>query len=370
MIIIWALFDLQVIAYRLFHAEWNPLDAGMDSPENMTLESLEKIAKELTDMAAQATATFRSGGGVDEADPRLRVLIERHDLLANASRAADRLGINEETLRTSAFEPKDLVRYLRYLQQRLNRWLKVFQKSGFRPRYTLVGYAHHAAGTSKGRYKAKSLGIKQSVATVRFSVPAITALLYAVEGVVEQLGMLPSRGKFGDLATDSPRGSKPLFGKQQRSKITAALFTVYRDLFVRPVKNARDEIVTSEYNRDFAEKAEAAISDGKPDPGLEPLLPDWRKRPVKPLYGGTPARRLLAQGVDYGAGNRDPQDPAVWVPKRVASERKTETDVARALRANPQARCHFRTQADRLEADFGGGFGKRLSTPQDHPPQR
>lgn len=361
MYILWALFDLQVIAYRLFHAEWNALDGGMESPEYWTLESLEKVAKTLSRLAQKTKESFSSGSRIAELDPELKAFIKRNRLLTKASRTAARLGINRQALETGAFDKKELELYLRWLQKRLQKILKWLGKRSYRPRLSMIGYGHHARA-SDARYVpkqiresgGKSLEIKDSAATFRFSVPAVSALLYAVETVVEQVGALPSPAWVG-IGPDRPSAStKPLFSTRQKSKIAAALFTIYRDLFVRPTKNGRDGVVKSEYEQ-LAKDAQAAIDNNRPDPGLEPLHPKEGAPPMKPLLSGVPARRQLALGArDPGSYEKDIQEPGIWTPKRVSAEHKAGTAAIRDLRKNPRARRHFRDRAQAFDEEFGG----------------
>lgn len=367
MALIWALFDLQVIAYRLFHAEWNALDAGMDSAENMTVESLQKIARTIADMGKRAAKLFRTGMGLKDSDPELLRFILDNNLIKVARKNVARLNIKPATLGTRAAERQAITAYLQYLKGRLQEIERIFNRRSVRPRLTVSGYAAHAAGVSKARFapgpirdpKARSLGIKQSVATARFSLPALTALLYAVEGVVKEVGALPSGGKVRRDPTGQFRGGKALLQKRQRKQLIERLFTTYRDLFVRSHFNSRDGVEKDEY-LELAQQAEQAIANEQPDPGLEPLTPQWQARPFKPLYPGVPARRLLALGKDDGSLEGDFQDPARWAPKRVSAERKAETDAIRSLASDASARRHFRDRAARIDKEFGSGLTHRL----------
>lgn len=371
MFIIWALFDLQVIGYRLFHSEWNPADAGPDSGERMTLGSLQKIAATMEEMAGATAAAFKNGGTLETIGPKLRAYIDSNDLLALAQKNASALGIDEEALASGAFDVHSLALCLRYLQRQLGTIKKLFMKRAYRRRLTLVGYANHAAGHSKARFtsKARKQLSKQTATTARFSVPALTGLLYAVEGVVGGLGSLPLRGKIRTSADGRVEGSRPLLGKQQRQQVVAALFTIYRDLFVRSVFNATDGVDEKEYPN-LAREAEQAIAQGLGDPGLEPLHLEWAKRPIKPLFGGVRARRLIAWSQhDPGTYSLDPQDPCRWEPKRIDDEKKNDTRALRKLLTNPKARRHFRTKAERLDKGFGQAFSLRLAQEVGEPPE-
>ena len=379
MVIVWALFDLQVIAYRLFHAEWNPLDAGMDSPENMTLESLQKIAGTISDMGNRATKAFQKGQGVDQADPELRDFIAENDLLSVARKNAVRLKIGGLSSSNRVAERQAIASYLRYLQGRLAEIERIFARRAIRPRLTVTGYAAHAAGVSRGRFapgpirdpKARALESKQSVATARFSLPAMTALLYAVESVVGELGALPSGGRVRREADGQFKGGRPLFKTQQRKQLIARLFAIYRDLFVRSQFNGWNSVSVETCER-LALEAESALASGRPNPGLEPPKAGWRSRPVKPLFPGVPATVLLSNGIpdaDRVTGRKTPRRKADWKPNRVAAERKAETRNVRALSTDPKARRHFRLRADRIDEEFGAIFGHRLEPPEGEPPE-
>lgn len=370
MFIIWALFDLQIIGYRLFHSEWNAADAGPESGERMTLGSLQKLADDTEQMAGAAAAAFRNGGTLETIGPKLRAYIDNNDLLALAQKNAAALGIDEESLASGAFGVHSLALCLRYLQRQLGTIKKLFMKRAYRRRLTLVGYANHAAGHSKARFtnKARMQLSKQTATTARFSVPALTGLLYAVEGVVGGLGSLPLRGKLRTSADGRMEGSRPLLGKQRRQQVVAALFTIYRDLFVRSVFNAEDGVSEKEYAK-FAQNAQASMDQGRGDPGLEPFRPEWQERPIRPLLGGVPARRQIALSQhDPGSYDLDPQDPRWWTPKRVDDEKKNGTRVVRKLLSNPEARRLFRTKAERLDKRFGQAFSSRLAPEGDEPP--
>lgn len=366
MVIIWALFDLQVIAYRLFHAEWNALDAGMDSTENMTVGTLQQIARTIAEMAKRTAKAFKNRKRISELDPELRDFVLENDLVNVARQNAARLKISRTSVKDRAHEREAIAGYLQYLQGRLTEIGRVLGNGRDRRRLTLVGYAAHAAGTSKGRFravplddkKARALESKQSVATARFSLPALTALLYAAEGVVSELAKIPSGGNVVRNADGLFSGGRSLLQPKQRKNLIACFFPIYRDLFVRSGNNGFNTVSKQACER-HALEAEAAIAAGLPNPGLEPPAPGWRSRNAKPLFPGVPASVLLSNGLP-NARSEEQMNPKSWRPNRVAAERKAETRNVRSVAGNSKARRLFRDLSIRVDYQFGGVVEGRL----------
>lgn len=375
MVVVWALFDLQVIAYRLFHAEWNPLDAGMESPESMTGESLEKLAKELLQFARGCDEAFRSGRQIDDLPSDLHAFIADHKLIEHAERHAAALGIDAASIRDGGFDRRALERYLRYLRHWFERILAFCAQEGRTPGQDFVAYANHAAGKSKARYAASrdragvgggTAPLHRRVASLRFSVPALTALLYAIDHVFDELNKL----ELGYEGSDGKRFRSPIFGKRELGRVRRHLYAIYRDLFVRPVNHGDTTLGEAEHQR-YLTEARAMVAKGGEDPGLEPI-PTSALQPAQPLYGGTPARPQLARpqparhpltgAKEKIPAGRNTKGPSEWEARRIHSDRTDEVEAIRTVVDNPEVHHEFAAEAEQLDEDFGSSMSRRLSS--------
>jgi hypothetical protein len=85
--ILWCLFDLQVMAARLFHAEWNALETGgMHDPRLVSVRAVKALVSELLEWAEKIEKAFKAGASEREISESLRQFIKEHDLEAHARR--------------------------------------------------------------------------------------------------------------------------------------------------------------------------------------------------------------------------------------------------------------------------------------------
>ncbi|WP_156787184.1 hypothetical protein [Erythrobacter sp. SD-21] len=212
--ITWALFDLQVICFRLFHAEWNALEGGMESPHACKLETLESLAKEIQRYGREIDLAVTSGSSFEDLSSELREFIEDNGLVEKAHEVFSGLAENGEMPPISVIKVQ-VNRYFKSLKPKLEKLLKYLQYHRAERRPNLIGHAH-LIGASLGnpvpkafqKSDDKSLHIRHTASTVRYFVPALTALLYSVERIVSELNYLP------DLLGVH---SRPLFWKSQET---------------------------------------------------------------------------------------------------------------------------------------------------------
>uniref|UniRef100_UPI0026394A1C hypothetical protein n=1 Tax=uncultured Sphingomonas sp. TaxID=158754 RepID=UPI0026394A1C len=156
MTIMWGLFDLQIIAYRIHHAEWNPLEAGLDNPENATLESVANVINEMYKMAKLAKDEFNDGKSIDSVDNKLRMFVDEHELMKHAARNAASLGIKQEKIDRGEFDVVDVAKYLDFLQNKLMPIIAGFEESRTRRSQNILEFIRGAGGTHKIRLQTQS----------------------------------------------------------------------------------------------------------------------------------------------------------------------------------------------------------------------
>ena len=354
---VWALFDLQVIAYRLFHAEWNGLEAGLESPEACTLESLEAIATDVSKLVSESKAAFENGLRTEDLSQDLQNLIATNNLLGKAKAIAGASGEKQHERGFIELQ-KEVELYFKYIEEKFGEVFQFFDKRRRRPRTNLLGYAHIANDKRRGhvpdtviKHNGKSYEIKHDVATTRFSIPAVAGLYYAVDRIVDDLHELPK-------LLDSR--AKPFFASKRSVK--EALFTVLRDLFVRPAKNGSDYVVGErEYFGILGPEAERLKEITGMDDGLEPMRPTWREEPDMPFRQGVSAGNLLSDGKDLGREDVDHKDPRIWEAKRPRATHTSNVRALKNLRERPEGKkAHFVQRAAKLDDDFGSAVRNRL----------
>ena len=354
---VWALFDLQVVSYRLFHAEWNCLEAGLESPEAYTLESLEAIAKDVNKLVLEAKDACENGLKLEDLSQDLQDLIFANDLFGKAGAIVE-ASREKQGERGVAELQKNLDLYFRFIESKFGDIFQFFDKRRRRPRTNLLGYAHIGNDTRRGnipdtviKRNGKSYEIKHDVATTRFSIPAVAGLYYAVDRIVDDLNELPK--SFDPSA-------KPFFVSKVSTK--EALFTVLRDLFVRPAKNGSDYVIgKKEYFGTLGPEAERLKESTGIDEGLETMRPTWREEPDMPLRQGVSARNQLSDGKDLGLEDVDQKDPRIWEAKRPRATHSSNVRALKNLRERPEGKkAHFVERAAKLDDDFGAAVKNRF----------
>ena len=367
--IIWALFDLQVICFRLFHVEWNALEGGMDSPHACKLETLESLARQIQRYGTEIDRGVASGGSLNDLSSELREFIRDNGLVEKAHGVLGGLAEDGEVPPISSIKGQ-VNRYFKLLERKLEKLLKVLQYHRSERRPNLIGHAHligasHGNPVPKSFHKSggKSFHIRHPASTVRYSVPALTALLYSVERIVAELDFLPN------LLGLHPR---PLFGSRRKLvQIERALFAIYRDLFVRPVrsgwqKDDNDVSLSEHYEQEIAPAVEKIKKAGGRDPGLEPLHDDWRERPSRPLLGGATPEELISPSDDPRGQDPGRKKPGVWKPGKIDRELPKNTRALRDLPNHPEASPHFQRQAKKVKKDFADDLAKRFMHGSDN----
>jgi hypothetical protein len=348
MLIIWALFDLQVIAYRLFHAEWNATDAGMDNSLNMSGQTLEKVGSELLEFATKADFEFRRGMSLNDVPADLANFIATYDLERHARRHVAALGIASGDLMKAKFE---VGRYLEFLSRFMGLLVARLRRQGNVPSEDVVTYIKQQGRKLKVRTRPKSKlkrPMHESVASLRFDLPPLAGLYFAVENVIEQLSAV-------QIPVGLPEGrSKKVFDCRAQSSISRDLFTIYRDLFVRPAKNGHAKIGDVERAK-YEQEASAQLAEGKPDPGLEKL----GKGHGVPLNPGVPAIPQLAT-VDGAAVSRNDEKPGGWKAREVSSAHRLPKKAVDDILANPEDHGDMADRAKRADRTFRNVVTNRI----------
>lgn len=126
MYITWALFDLQIICFRLFHAEWNALEGGMESPHACKLETLESLAKQIHKFGKEIDRAVTRGGSFDGLSKELREFIKDNGLVEKAHEVIGGLGEDGEVPSISAIKVQ-VNRFFKSLEPKLEKLLRFLQ---------------------------------------------------------------------------------------------------------------------------------------------------------------------------------------------------------------------------------------------------
>jgi hypothetical protein len=257
MMMIWALFDLQIISYRLFHAEWNALEGGaFDDANIVTIAGMRELMVELNKVAKLARKDFEAGKDVDDVGKKLRVFIEHHELLGHAQRNAQLLGLDENDLadaETLATARKSISTYLSWLGKTMQSLInKIVAAKGERSvtatdrakiHAKIKGASHrHEIGIPKPAAtrsgKLGTLEDKRESSVERFSLPVVAAICMAVRRIIDDIGSLPIDDSILSLDLSSESKKTRLFQERTQAKITGEFIRLYRALYVRDKNHA------------------------------------------------------------------------------------------------------------------------------------
>jgi len=348
MSIIWMLFDLQIVSYRLFRAEYAPLDQPLIHARYMTLSSFEKEMRDVKEMAIQCQDAFDACVSYVDLPEELAEFIEESELKAIATM---------QLLKLSATKPDEdaVLAEVKRMLDRAAKWTRRLERLwskrthafslGFR-RVRKSEYEVHLPTMPQ----ALAFDSGQSSTAIQFGAPSVTLLLFSVMGAVEDLARQPAfvrPDRPDQLKLDS---NGPLLDKRARQFLTRQLFTALRDLYARPMNSGRSKIGDDEA-LNLRKKAIRATLNGREDEGLEPLPAEPEKHPLSPLYLGASAARLMSPGMD-----KDDH----W-DRSAAGYRASRIDVATVGKARALANARMSTAiGSNIVETIHRGFGVRL----------
>lgn len=254
MLVVWALLDLQIIASKLFHAEWNALETGGENPDLVNIATIRDILEKFRDHAREVAKAFRTG----RHDPKLarstRWFLRKYGLEAHAVRNGLSMGFTLDELRSSQ-PPKSKRRQLgRFLDAVEKEAERIYQK--FEPvDPSDTHYTVEDSAKLHGQSVKVKMGAPQSqtptqiqakerhrtrASSNRYSMSALVALIYGVRRVVEAIASIPADDRVSQF-TGVPRPETGLLSQDAQSKLVEQLVPIYRHLFTRDANSSGDK---------------------------------------------------------------------------------------------------------------------------------
>lgn len=292
MSIVWMLFDLQIVSYRLFRAEFVALDQPLTEARYLTLSAIEKEFTKLENNALKCKAAFESGKSKVDLPKSLQDFLKESDLWAIARAHLCKLHLVQP----------DHAQVLAEVQRMLNRtakWSRRLQRLWTSRR---MAFALSFNKVTKSNFEidlapmpqARAADAGSSSTAIQFGAPSVTLLLFAVTEAVEDLSRQPGHIKPDRAERLQVGKGRSLLSKRASQRLIAGLFTAYRDLYARPVNSRRVALKKNAATaRNHAIKARER---GQPEIGLEPMPANPLDYELGPFYFGMPAGRLLAPG--------------------------------------------------------------------------
>ena len=276
MMILWGLLDLQIIAARLFHAEWYALGAGKPGdPELVTIRSVRAVLEKFLAAAREFEEAFRTGKDDPKLGAKAKAFLIEHGLEAHALRNAKAMGLSDEEIAPGGLpkaKKEQLKRYLQFVGAGAEVIKKGFDQSLTTASHTRLEYAQMAGQTGKLKVSNRifdtradieaKLEAYRSAATERFSMPVLTSLAYAIKRVTEALSKIPADE--GILHWQpSPSDEPTLWRSDVGSELHKELFQIYRHVFVRdhrrlPMEAKKDQQSKTEKRKGGKVKADPA----------------------------------------------------------------------------------------------------------------
>jgi hypothetical protein len=261
MYMIWAFFDLQIIACRYFHAEWNALEAGWEHPDLVKHSTVQALATNLVRMARELEMLFAQGASGADLSPKLRAFVEDNGLEALAKKNGASMGFTPEELKTGvipASRRAEIARYLTHVRKEGEALLE---------RYVAHGASYVSLRIDKANYWRRSresnfalLGMDTrwvfnlTASSERFSMSTLLGLVYSVDRVVATMAALPITADI--LKMDgSEAGAAALLSRKAQIKLKEVIFPVYRHLFTR------DHAHTRRTDAEYRQEADASRAD-------------------------------------------------------------------------------------------------------------
>ena len=252
MLVVWALFDLQIIAARLYHAERHALETGEAyEPQITTIASVGALMKEIATFADAFVAAFKAGKMSSELDEKLRAFIQHHDLERLALRNGRAMGLTEDEMQSGGISTKKLEKIARFLAflSKIARILLAGFDASVQPeakRYTRVELATIHASTLKLKYREefhtpkavkKQYEGNMRASMTRFSMPTLTALVYGIRRVTETIASIPADTSITSFRADAEHPAQ-LWTKRSQAEVRKQLLGIYRMLYTRDQRSS------------------------------------------------------------------------------------------------------------------------------------
>jgi hypothetical protein len=270
MMVMWAILDLQIIVARLFHAEWRALEN--DDPTLIRLSSVHNLIQKLVKQARAMERAFNTGKDNPKLTAKVEKFLDEHDLRKHARRNGFSMGLTQTQMMPGGASPKirgQVKRYLQHVRKAGERIVGGFEASMDKDAKspTRLEYAKSVNQTGKRKLAASPFhswedvdGIREArmnASTSRFSMPVLTALVYAIQRVTATIGSMPGDRRIAQYTAD-PNGPPEMWSEQDQLIIKSRLIDVYRNLFVRDHRRIADEAdetddceLTAELDRSF-----------------------------------------------------------------------------------------------------------------------
>lgn len=253
MYVYWCLFDLQIMSSRLFHAEWNALEAGaMEDPSLVTMNTVTGLMERLREAAIEFETAFKNGLDGDDLSERWHHFIKEHGLEGHARRNAALMKIDAAG-RMPPSQRRKLIRFLNDVRLRAEHVHGEFVATRT-DKTELKTIVHRARMPNEKRVAKQSpkdeiaaiLEANACASSMRFSMPVLTALSYSVLRVVAAIRAIPA-----DENISSYRGEQDeefeLLSPGSASALRSRLLMIYRGLFSRDsyLQRGEDNSVTT-----------------------------------------------------------------------------------------------------------------------------
>lgn len=245
MYMIWAFFDLQIIACRYFHAEWNALEAGWDNPDLVKHSTVQALATTLVETARELEMLFAQGANGADLGPKLRAFVEHNGLEAHAQRNGASMGFTVEELKTGlipASRRAELARYLTHVRKEGEALLERYVAHGESHVPLRIDKANHWRRTRANNFTLPGLRTRWvfnlTASSERFSMSTLLGLFYAVDRVVATMGALPLTADIFEMDGSEPAAAA-LLPPQAQLALKKVIFPIYRHLFTRDVDHTK-----------------------------------------------------------------------------------------------------------------------------------
>lgn len=281
--LVWGLFDLQIIAARLFHCEHGGYANGTpDAPEPaLTTESVVKMVRILHRAGHAAYIRAFKRSRLTVADKKelqwLDKFIEQNDLRVLAAREGERLGFTLNELagldQADRAQEDRLYRYLIATAYYAKQIKKAFDAVDKNYRATLAGAAAVAYPSRPTKGANGKPPLPKMVAeghleacVQRYGVPTISALTFAVVSTVTTVSRLPE----GDALLQDGFSVAQARGDvtsrtHEETDVIRQLIWLYRNVIVRDPNHFVHGFQTDEYMR--------LLNDARDDDFYEPIEP-------------------------------------------------------------------------------------------------
>jgi hypothetical protein len=262
--IVWSIFDLQIMTYRLHKAEMHSFENSV--PALTTLSALQHLIKEMFQMAELAKAAYFGGRDGSHLNPRLRRFIDQIELEVLAIDNLERLIVAGKAP-NAARDPRtryrrdgandlflsDLGNYLDYLHRIMARAVGPLLAMRDESALSLPDWCREVSVRAPREKRVKRrpgkarLELKQEATVTRFGVTTLVAYACAVQSSVAAIGGIPVA-----VGSRKPREGV-LIGPRGRHQLERELFLIYRVFILRDARHAdvaaQDPLIAERFAR-------------------------------------------------------------------------------------------------------------------------